>query len=197
MQGVSGLLGELEPGCLHPEPVVGSATDLRPLWERRVHAIGRGDMSTSSIRKGRRKRWALVGLLAACVGVFLSVGAGSASAAVSCTFSTAGQLTVGINSSFPPTGNDIVVVRQRAESRSWSGSTGRLPLRASVQEGSRRPSTPSRSTCIPAAVEISRNGNDTLTIDQRAGRFAPGLAPEALIPSRPAGDRVVRRSRCG
>ena len=71
-------------------------------------------MSTSSTRKGRRGRWALVGLLAACVGVFLSVGAGSASAAASCTFDSGppfGFLTVTLTDAIAPANNDIVFVR--------------------------------------------------------------------------------------
>ena len=91
-------------------------------------------MSTSGTRKGRRGRWALVGLLAACVGVFLSVGAGSASAAASCTFVSGppGHEAIGsmmrslrrvtTSSSFGRHGGDIF----------WSGSTGLRRLRAST-----------------------------------------------------------------
>jgi Ca2+-binding RTX toxin-like protein len=132
-------------------------------------------MSTSSIRKGRRKRWALVGLLAACVGVFLSVGAGSASAAATCTFSAAGQLTVAINSTFPPAGNDIVVVR--SGENILVGINGALPGPCFGPGGQATALNTLQINVIPAGVDLA-NGNDTLTIDQRTGRFGPGLGLE-------------------
>ena len=142
-------------------------------------------MSTSSTRKGRRGRWALVGLLAACVGVFLSVGAGSASAAASCSFVSGppGILTVTITDAIAPASNDIVFVR--SGENILVGINGAAP--AACFDGATAIQATALNTdqinVIPGPVSdgtSAAGGNDTVTIDQRQGRFMPGSLPEAI-----------------
>ena len=137
-------------------------------------------MSTSSTRKGRRGRWALVGLLAACVGVFLSVGAGSASAAASCTFTSGppGILTVTITDAIAPAGNDIVFVR--SGENILVGINGAAP--AACFDGATAIQATALNTdkIIVIPGPVGADGNDTVTIDQRPGRFLPGSLPEGI-----------------
>ena len=145
-------------------------------------------MSTSSTRKGRRGRWALVGLLAACVGVFLSVGAGSASAAASCAFVSGppGILTVTLTDAIAPAGNDIVFVR--SGENILVGINGAAP--AACFDGLTAIQATALNTdqinVIPGPLAVdgtsAAGGDDTVTIDQRAGRFMPGASPEGFSP---------------
>ena len=134
-------------------------------------------MSTRTTRKGRRRLGVLAAVVGA-VGLFLAV-AGTASAAVSCSFDPAtAQLTIIVsdgNAAGPGSDNTIAVTRGIADVIYVNGA-------ACVSGGTTATTLNTRQINVLPSAATGADGNDTLIIDERSGRFIPG-APGATTPA--------------
>ena len=122
--------------------------------------------------KSRRRLWTSLAALAAVLGVFLSVGAGSASAVISCRYD--GSIgTMAVEAVAPDAGDDSVTLRKA------SGSPGAI-----LVNGATCPRIDGVGVATVANVdrievdldETNDDDGDTLTIDNRNGRVTePGF----------------------
>jgi Ca2+-binding RTX toxin-like protein len=135
-------------------------------------------MSTPTVRKGRRKTWAFLATLAAAFGLFLTLGAGSASAAISCAFDADGASTGAGRITIVEVGSgaDDSVTFKRA----LSPDGAILVNGAGCVDTSdvNNPVTATTTNTDEVIIDLE-GGEDTVTIDNRVGRVTdPGATPD-------------------
>lgn len=133
-------------------------------------------MSTSSTRKGRRKAWAAVAVLGGALGLFLTLGAGAASAAITCVYNgAAGTLTV---TEAPVSGSSDSVTFRKG-----GGSVGAILVNGSTCVDLAIPAAAAVSNVDTVIIDLLGNGaaGDTVTIDNTNGRVTePGFTQTEL-----------------
>ena len=133
-------------------------------------------MSMPASRRGRR-RLGLVASFAAALGLFLVLGAGNAAASVSCVFNLSlAQVSIVVSgdSLTAPTNNTITVRKGFQDAILVNGAPcldGGTGLAATTLN--------TRQINVLESAAFPADGDDTLVIDERSGRFVPG-APGAI-----------------
>ena len=132
-------------------------------------------MSTPSSGKGRRRLLGVLVTFAAAVGLFLSF-AGTASAAVTCSFdSLTATVTVVINDAVAPFNNTVTIKRSGQQIQvNGAGCSDGLGVSATV-------TNTDQVNVVPALA--GADGDDTLVVDLSAGPFSPGFSAELSGPS--------------
>ena len=138
-------------------------------------------MSTPTVRKGRRRLVGVLATFAATVGLFLTFGASTALASVSCSYdSVTGVMTINVSDDNIPVGNTygirrsgegILVLRDTDGDGSVSDETGSFCFDGGIS------ATVLNVNTIQIVTDIadSASSDDTFVIDLSNGGFSPGF----------------------